>query len=98
MSQQCEGLYGRAALVCQKPIFFSVLKLRWLVKKHLYRVSQKKSTFLKFWVRKCDNYGPTKQTGLYEMVQQSITVQIIQMAQYSPLLGSKVVQNSHMDL
>ena len=30
--------------------------------------------------------------------KKSITVQIIQMAQYSPLLGSKVVQNSHVDL
>ena len=36
--------------------------------------------------------------GVPERVPFFITVQIIQMAQYSPLLGYKVVQNSHMDL
>ena len=82
MSQQCEGLYGRTALVCQKPIFFSVVKLRGLVKKHPVQGDPEKKYLSEILGRKCDNYGPTKQTGLYEMVQQSITVQIIQMAQY----------------
>ena len=64
-----------------------------------YIVSLKIVPFWNFgFTNPCDNYGPTKQTKLFEMVQQSITVQIIQTAQYSPLLGSKVVQNSHMDL
>ena len=65
-----------------------------------YIVSLKIVPFWNFgFTNPCDNYGPTKQTNLFEMVtQKSITVQIIQTAQYSPLLGSKVVQNSHVDL